>query len=76
MTNDTDDTELTALQTIMQDKRAATELLADLEGAETNHEAAENPERMPRWEIKLEIHPDDLPAMRRELREYIEDDEP
>lgn len=73
--NNDDDTELTALQTIMRDREAARALLNDLEGVEEQREAYHDPNDTALWEIKLELHAEDLPAMRRELREYIEQDD-
>lgn len=63
-----DDTELTALQTIVRNREAAAALLKDLDGVEDDHDAG-------MWELKLELHEEDLPAVRRELREYIDDAE-
>lgn len=67
----TDENDLTALQTIVEDRATAATMLEQLEGVEEEHHDAGNGVPL-RWQIELEVNEEDLPAIRRELREYIE----
>lgn len=62
-------TELTALQTIIEDPEKAAEVLEQLEGVEEEHHNADDGVPL-RWQIQLEIDEEDLPKLREELREY------
>lgn len=69
MTPDNDD-ELTAVQQMIESPEAAQNFLDDLEGIEETHDQADIPGIKPTWQISFDIHPEDLPKLREELREY------
>ena len=63
----------TALQQILGTKENAAMLFEALENVEEEHEQADDGVPL-RWQIKLEVGEADLPKIREELREMVEDD--